>query len=113
MYEELVARIMANTVHDPETGCRIWQGNTDGRDDPYGRVSFKGTTIAPHIAVGRYGLQKQGKKPRKGYQFDHKCNRRLCVEENHLQEVTNLRNQRLKKKRAKHKGNPLKCLEVK
>lgn len=112
MWETLFSRIMANTVHDPETGCRIWQGQTDGRDDPYGRITHKGQTLATHIGVMKAVLHRQGKKLPKGKQVDHKCTRRLCCEETHLQPVTNLKNQRLKKRRAKHKGNIMRCLEI-
>ena len=112
MWESITERIYANCAYDAETGCRIWLGRTDGKDEPYGRMTFKGQTIAPHIAVMKAALQRKGKKLPKGHDVDHKCNRRLCCEENHLQAVTKLRNQRLRVKRAKHKGDALRCLEV-
>lgn len=113
MWENLIDKVYANCVIDPETGCRIWQGRTDGKDDPYGRMTHKGQTIAPHVAVMKAKLQREGKKLPRGKQVDHKCTRRLCCEETHLQPVTNLKNQRLRVKRAKHKGNIFKCLAVK
>jgi len=68
--------------------------------------------MQPHVAVMKAALQRKGKKLAKGRQVDHKCNRRLCCEENHLQPVTGLKNQRLRVKRAKYKGDALRCLEV-
>lgn len=102
-------RIMARTVLDPETGCRIWQGQTDGKDDPYGRTTYKGQTIAVHLALWR---AKKG-KIRKGYEIDHKCTRRLCCEFDHYQEVTRKKNARLREKRKPHKHDVIKCLACK
>jgi hypothetical protein len=52
-------------------------------------------------------------KIRKGRNIDHKCTNRLCIRFEHLQEVTVLKNQRLRVKRSKHKGNVMRCLAVK
>jgi hypothetical protein len=112
MWENLIDRVYANTVLDPDTGCRIWQGQTDGKADPYGRMTVKGQTVAVHIAVMRGKLQRMGKKLPKGWDVDHKCTVRLCCNAEHLQPVTKLKNQRLKHKRAKYKGDALRCLEV-
>jgi len=101
-------RIAARCVRDDETGCLLWQGQTDGDpDDPYGRTTYKGQTIAVHIAMFK---AKKG-KIRKGFQIDHKCTRRLCVE--HLQEVTGKKNARLREKRKKHKHDVFKCIAIK
>lgn len=104
LFDRLESRVQLDTV----TGCKIWQGQTDGKADPYGRVSHKGCTIGAHIASWK---ANKGRIP-KGYDIDHGCNVRLCIEISHLKPVTKLRNQRLKSKRAKHKGNALKCLSV-
>lgn len=106
--QALFDRLMTYVREDEVTGCKIWQGQTDGKDDPYGRCSYKGCTVGVHIAMWKavYG------KIRKGYDVDHGCNVRLCIEYTHLKPVTKLKNQRLKKKRAKYKGDALKCLTI-
>lgn len=107
--KKLFDRLMSRVWINPLTGCHIWQGQTDGKPDPYGRVSYKSVTIGAHIAMWKSVF---GRIP-KGYDVDHGCNTRLCINIEHLKPVTVLKNQRLKAKRAKHKGDVLKCLEVK
>ena len=109
MFQELYDRIMANCVLDPETGCQIWQGGTDGKDDPYGRISHRGIKTSPHIGVWKH---KKG-RIKKGYNIDHKCNRRLCCAEDHLQQVTIKKNQRLRVKRSKYRDDVFRCLAAK
>lgn len=104
LFDRLFARCIVN-----EHGCHIWQGQTDGKPDPYGRTTLKGITIATHIAM--WWAHKG--KPRKGMQIDHRCAVRLCINIEHLQERSNLKNSRLREKRKKHKGNVLMCLAVK
>jgi len=106
LYDRLIARTILD-VH----GCRLWQGQTDGKKDKtniYGRTSYRGHTIAAHIAMWK---AVKG-RPRKGMQIDHRCANTLCIEITHLQERTNLKNSRLREKRKKHKGDVLKCLAV-
>lgn len=105
----LFERLFARVEIDPETDCHLWQGQTDGKADPYGRTTFKGQTIGAHIAMWR---ALKG-KVRKGFEIDHKCTRRLCINIEHLQEVTGKRNSRLREKRKPHKGNVFKCLAIK
>lgn len=109
MFDEVYERIMARCVLDPVTGCKLWQGGTDGRDPPYGRISFRGRTIATHLVVWK---KHKGKIPR-GKQVEHGCNRRLCCEIDHYTVVTPKRNSKLREKRKKHRHDALKCLAVK
>jgi hypothetical protein len=51
-------------------------------------------------------------KIRKDYQIDHKCTNRLCVNMDHLQEVTVLKNARLREKRKDIKHDIIRCLAV-
>lgn len=109
--QALYDRLIANTTLDAN-GCRLWQGRTDGKKDKtnvYGRTSFKGQTIGAHIAM--WWAHKG--RPRKGMQIDHRCNNTLCIEIEHLQERTNLKNSRLREKRKKFKGDVARCLGVK
>lgn len=113
MYDELYERIVARCVRDEVTGCLVWQGPTDGKElkgqDPYGRISYRGNKIATHIGVYR---AKKGRIP-KGKEVDHGCVNSLCCEFTHLVAVTKLKNQRLRVKRSKHKGDVFKCLAIK
>lgn len=106
MFEELYNRIKANCVVDPVTGCHLWQGGTDGKDDPYGRISHRGITIATHIGVFKH---KKGRIP-KGKDVDHKCVRRLCCNEDHLQAVTKKKNAKLREKRKKYRDDVFRCI---
>jgi hypothetical protein len=107
--QALFERLFARVYVVPETGCHVWQGQTDGKETPYGRTTYKGQTIGAHIAMWK----ACNGRIRKGFQIDHKCTNRLCIRIEHLQEVTNLKNQRLRVKRAKHKGDVFRCLAVK
>lgn len=107
--QALFDRLFSRVTIDPETGCHLWQGQTDGKEDPYGRTTYKGQTIATHIAMWKAIIGRI----RKGFEIDHKCTRRLCINIDHLQEVTSLRNQRLRVKRSKHKHDVFKCLAIK
>lgn len=84
------------------TPCYIWTGSNSQqkKGNPYGRISILGCTTAVHLY-----LWKRFNGPiRKKYQIDHKCNNTLCVRLDHLQMVTNLKNQRLRASRAKEKA---------
>jgi|SRR6478609_2498200 len=109
MYDELFERIVAGCVRDEVTGCLLWQGGTDGKDEPYGRISYRGNKIATHIGVYK---AKKGKIP-KGYDIDHRCNRRLCCEETHLWAKTKKKNQQLRVKRSKYRDDVFRCLKAK
>lgn len=110
LFDRLIARVIV-VHHDdnPAHDCHIWNGQTDGKEDPYGRTSYKGQTIGAHIAMWKAVVGKI----RKGFNVDHKCCNRLCIRIEHLQEVTALKNQRLRVKRSKHKGDVFRCLAVK
>lgn len=106
--DRLREKLMASTVIVPgplETPCYLWTGSTsgNGRGGGYGRVKVDGGTMATHI-VG-WVIEHGPIPPRK--QLDHKCNNRLCWNEEHLQLVTHKKNQRLRAQRAKA------CIEVK
>ena len=106
--QTLFDRLFERVEICPETGCHYWQGQTDGKEDPYGRTTYKGQTIGTHIAMWK---AVKG-KIRKGYQIDHKCTRRLCINIEHLQEVTGKRNAKLREKRKRHKHDVFKCLAI-
>lgn len=83
--------------------CHIWTGpnSGDGRGGGYPRMSLDGQTVAVHLVVytHHFGFIP-GKK-----QIDHRCNNRLCVNQEHLQMVTHRKNQQLRAARTKEKVN--------
>lgn len=83
------------------TPCYWWTGSNSQqkKGNPYARMSIFGATTAVHLY-----LWKRFKGPiRKKYQIDHKCNNTLCINLDHLQMVTHIKNQRLRAKRTKEK----------
>lgn len=95
--DSIRAKIIAQCIIDPETGCYLWQGGTsgNGRGGGYGRIWLNGGTVATHIAmwVNEHGIIP----PRK--QLDHACPgpaipRRNCCNPDHLELVTHKQNQK-------------------
>ena len=103
--DRIRAKILAQCIVDPETGCLLWQGGTsgDGRGGGYGRVRVDGGTVATHIAmwVCEHGIIP----PKK--QLDHLevCRgRRNCCNDKHLELVTHKQNQKRRDARRKAAG---------
>lgn len=113
--DKILARIQARVViqdlgfilNGVPSPCHIWQGGNSGtgRGGGYGRMSLYGCTTAVHIVMWRI---HNGVIPFKR-QIDHMCNNRLCCNLDHLQMVTNLKNQRLRAKRAKEAPDGYQC----
>lgn len=97
----IVDKIMRRVVEEPcpalNDNCLIWTGpdSGTGRGGGYPRMSLDGGTVAVHIVM--WVIENGPVPPRK--QIDHRCKRRMCVNPNHLQMVTHLRNQRLRDER--------------
>jgi hypothetical protein len=109
MFDQTLFDRLFSRVSVLETGCHVWQGQTDGKSDPYGRTTYKGQTIAAHIAMWKACKGRI----RRGFQIDHRCTNRLCINIDHLQEVTGLKNARLREKRKHHKHDIYRCLAIK
>lgn len=79
------------------TPCHVWQGSTSGkgRGGNYSRFSVDGKTVAGHI----YIFERHSGYRIKGFQIDHLCNNRLCVNLDHLQQVSPETNQQRKYQR--------------
>ena len=94
----ILQKIHARIEKDPVTGCWVWQGPTSGggRGGGYPRMCLDGQTVAVHrvMFTNVHGFIP-GRK-----QIDHKCNNRCCVNPEHLQMTTHLRNQKLRAERA-------------
>lgn len=80
------------TIDGVPSPCHEWQGGDsgNGRGGGYPRMSLSGQTVAVHIVMW---VNKNGFIPGKK-QVDHLCNNRCCVNENHLEMVTHLQNQK-------------------
>lgn len=99
-------RIMSNVkivdrghkIDGEPSPCHEWQGGDSGkgRGGGYARMSLDGQTVAVHIV--RF-TNKNGYVPGKK-QIDHLCNNRKCVNDQHLEMVTHLQNQKRRAKRA-------------
>lgn len=89
-----IERLFSKVVYDD--GCALWCGWIS--NDGYGHFWLNGKTHMAHRAS--YILQI-GEIP-EGYELDHLCRRRNCVNIFHLEPVTRLENERRK---------PRKCLE--
>jgi hypothetical protein len=84
MYERVINRIKRDTTVNAN-GCWIWQGRLDRSG--YGELRLKGTPsktplahrISYEVFVGRIPA---------GYQIDHLCRVRSCVNPDHLEPVT-------------------------
>ena len=95
---KVLAKVEVSRVHFYEgTPCWDWQGpcSGNGRGGKYPRMSLDGQTVAVHRVTytDKFGYVP-GKK-----QIDHLCNRRCCVNPDHLEMVTHKENQRRRDKR--------------
>ncbi len=70
------------------TGCHIWSRFKD--KDGYGIFRIDGRSVRAHIF---YYEQKYGPVP-DGLELDHKCERRDCVNPDHMEAVTHAENVR-------------------
>ena len=78
------AKVLANQFAN---GCWYWCGSTS--KDGYGRVSWHGRTVSSHrVAYGNF----YGYVPFNGWELDHLCNNRCCVNPVHLEPVTHRTN---------------------
>lgn len=73
--EEFTKRIV---FHDGMLGCWWWSGPTD--KSGYGRFSHRGKRVPAHVASY---IRLKGSYP-PGWQVDHTCHNRLCLNPGHL-----------------------------
>lgn len=81
-YEPVPPRLEKFSIPEPNTGCHLWLGalSTDG----YAQLWAKGRQRSAHILA--YELAR-GLIPQ-GFQIDHLCRMRCCVNPAHLEAVT-------------------------
>lgn len=82
----LAARLDRLSIPEPNTGCLIWLGATDGDDYPQMRV--EGKTRRAYVIAYKIVF---GSIP-EGLELDHKCRLTLCVNPWHLEPVTHAEN---------------------
>ena len=90
------ARIAANLLLVPATGCMLWLGADDGRG--YGKAHFEGksrrlTRVVFKLAHGRW--------PRRDRELLHSCDIPACCAHRHLSEGTRRQNERDKQSKGR------------
>lgn len=90
----LARRLLANSVLDPVTGCRVWTGKRakrrGGGED--GRLNMR--VDGRHVTRRAHRVSHEvfiGPIP-DGYEVDHLCVNSLCIEPTHLEAVPPLVN---------------------
>ena len=105
-FAEARARLMRRVVIDPVTGCWLFQGSHSGsgRGGGYGRLRYRGQYWAAHRLSF---LAWKGPIP-KGRQAGHTCPcnppPRNCINPDHLQAMTHLRNQRQRSRQMRERA---------
>lgn len=88
IYEKRLQKFLAKVYIDNETKCMIWTGSkTIGG---YGVVGFRGKR---HVAHKAFWLFLNKTIP-DGYDLDHLCRNRACINPEHLEPVTRSTNLR-------------------
>ena len=77
-------RIARKTIPEPNTGCLLWMGMTNGRY-PLIKISKKNVYVHRYICEQAHGLPD-------GYQALHKCDVPMCVNPDHLYPGTQKQN---------------------
>jgi hypothetical protein len=102
-YASLAARLLANSVLDPLTGCRIWTGKRakrrGGGEDGRLNIRLKG---GRHVTRRAHRISYEvfvGPIP-PGHEVDHTCVNSLCIEPTHLEAVTGDENIKRRDQRA-------------
>lgn len=89
-YANLAARLFANSVLDPLTGCRIWTGKTSkrrgGGEDGRINIRINGRHVAKR--AHRVSFEEFNGPIPPDHEIDHTCVNSLCIEPTHLEAVT-------------------------
>lgn len=93
-FEEILQVLGDNTIIDPNTGCRLWQGHTAG--EGYGVISWQGKQTYIHrlIAQQIYGVSPEV--------IRHTCDRPNCWEPTHLRDGSHADNVKDKVEKDRH-----------
>ena len=87
-YTDMEARLIANSVFDPVTGCWLWIAARDKRaSTPYGKISVR---VDGHHKKRQAHIVSYetfiGPVP-EGYEIDHTCKNTFCINPGHLEAV--------------------------
>jgi len=77
-------RLTQGSEPNPETGCLEWQRSKNNRG--YGVIYFDGKL---HLAHRAAWFAEHGAWPADGMVTDHICENKMCVNVEHLRELTN------------------------
>lgn len=83
-------RLFSKVVYDTQRGCALWCGWVS--NDGYGHFWLNGKTRMAHRAAW---ILQVGEIP-EGYELDHLCRNRRCIEVTHLELVTRTENEHRK-----------------
>lgn len=83
--KSMTQRIADAIEIDPDTKCWLWQHRLD--NDGYGRIKVGGRAGVPAAAHRVSYAEHVGPIPA-GFQIDHLCRARSCVNPDHLEPVT-------------------------
>ena len=93
-------RFFDKVEYDEDTGCMNWTGGKNWGG--YGQFGVRGKTHKAHRLAHRRFI---GRIP-DGYQIDHLCRNKSCVNPTHLEAVTQAENMRREHRfRAQQKAN--------
>lgn len=102
-YASLAARLLANSVVDPLTGCRIWTGKRGkrrgGGED--GRLNIRIDGRHKTRRAHRVSYEEFVGPIPEGHDIDHTCVNSLCIEPTHLEAVVPLINQQRRAERQR------------
>jgi hypothetical protein len=89
-YSSLAERLFANSVHDPETDCRLWTGAvTPGPKGGYGKIKVWCREIHKRKNLFAHRVSYTlfiGQIPH-FHDIDHICRNRACINPSHLRAV--------------------------
>ena len=112
--QEVVDRIEARSIPEPNSGCTLWEGMTGalagGRTVPYGVIRHKGKMTGVHRVIYEHAY---GSIPA-GACVCHRCDVSLCCNPEHLFLGTNDDNHadKARKDRGKKKLTHAKAVEM-
>jgi len=74
--------LLARSEPEPNTGCWLWTDAMTGVE--YGSVRVAGRALSAHVLVVTLG----GRTIPPGWEVDHRCGQRLCINPDHLDVVS-------------------------
>lgn len=86
---DLKTRFEERYIPEPNSGCWLWMGHVIGKTgNEYPILSFNDK----HIKAHRFSYQQYKGELIKGLVIHHKCNNPLCVNPQHLEQITQKEN---------------------